>query len=142
MPTPISFNSAGLDLSARVIQSKTVTGSPAAATETIVCTLPAIGDIAAITGVALFAFAAFTVGTDGVSADLKIRRTNASGTAIVATGATNGGVLAAAQLTAMSAIGFDTGPTLPGQIYVATLTIASGSAPSTVSAATLVAIVV
>lgn len=142
MPEPISLSGARVDLSPRVLKSTTVTGSPADNTETIVCTLPAIGDIAAISGVLLIAYAAFTVGTNGVSANFKIRRTDASGTTIVATGITNEGVTAATQLGTRLAVGFDTGPTLPGQVYVATLTIGSGSAASTVSAASLVAVVV
>ncbi len=142
MPEPIQLDSARLDLSRRLITSTAVTGSPAAAVETIVCTLPALGDVAAISGVLIMGFVGFTVGTAGVSADLKIRRTNAAGTIVAATGATNAGVIAATQLHAMYMQGFDAGPTLPGQVYVLTLTVASASAVSTVSAASLVAFLI
>ena len=142
MPAPIRYDAASLDLSPRVFRSTVVVASPAAGVETIICSVTCTGDIAAIAGVILIAFAAYTVGTDGVSGNLKVRRTNASGTTIVATGATNTGGLAATQLTSASVVGFDTGPTLPGQVYVATLLVGSGSAESAVSAASLVAIVV
>lgn len=139
MPTPISFSAAGLDLSPRVFRSTAVAASPTAATETIVCTVTCTGDIAAIAGVLLIGWAAFTVGTNGVSVQAKIRRTNASGSTIVDSGAVTA---VAANLGSATVVGFDTGPTLPGQVYVVTLTVASASAGSTVSAAGLIAVVV
>jgi hypothetical protein len=48
----------------------------------------------------------------------------------------------AADLVSYSISGFDTGTVMPGQVYVLTVTVANGSAPSTVSAASIVAIVV
>jgi hypothetical protein len=45
-------------------------------------------------------------------------------------------------LTELYVAGFDTGPTLPGQVYVATLTITAGAAASTVSGLYLRALVV
>jgi hypothetical protein len=71
---------------------------------------------------------------------VKLRRTNASGTTVFSTGVMN--APAAADLLSYTVAGFDTGPTLPGQVYVVTLTVANGGAESTVSAATLLAIVV
>lgn len=139
---PKQHDSANLDLSARVRATTTVTGSPAGATETIVATLPALPDLFVTSGVLLVAYAAFTIGTNGVGATFKIRRTDASGTTVVSSGVVNAGAIAATELMSMSAVGFDTGPTLPGQVYVATLTIASGSAASTVSAVSLAAVVV
>jgi hypothetical protein len=139
MPVPIRDTAAGLDLSPRVFKSTAIVASPVDATETIVCTLTVTGDIAAILGIVLIGFAAFTVGTNGVSGTAQIRRTNAAGTSIVSSGAVTA---TAANLTERQVVGFDTGPTLPGQVYVLDLTVASASAGSTVSAATLIAIVV
>jgi len=131
----------GLDLSPRVIQSVTVAASPSAATETTICTIPIPAAASQASGILLFGFAAFTVGTSGASANLKIRQTGTSGATIAATGATTGGITAG-NLVDMNVQGFDTAGVLPGQVYVLTLTIGSGAAPSTVSAASLVALVV
>lgn len=133
------LNGLGLDLSPRVFTTATVAASPAAATETIIATLTISGDLRINSGVLLLGSAAFTVGTDGTAANLRIRRTDASGTVVYATGATNGGVLAATQLTNLTAQGFDANLTVP-QVYVLTLTVTAASAASTVSAASLVAI--
>lgn len=142
MPVPIQESAANLDLSPRVFSTATVVGSPADATETIVASVTCTGDIAVVSGIVVMAFAAFTIGTNGVSANLKIRRTNASGTTVVATGVVNEGGSAATQLGFRYAQGFDTGPTMPGQVYVATLTVGSATAASTVSAVSLIAITV
>lgn len=142
MPEPIRYSAANLDLSPRVFRSTTVAASPTAATEVAVCTVTCTGDIAAIAGVLLVGFFAITIGTDGVSVAAGIRRTNAAGTSIQTTGAVNEGGSAATQLAYRTVVGFDTGPTLPGQVYVLTATVGSASAGSTVSAAALVAIVV
>jgi hypothetical protein len=139
MPVPIRDTAAGLDLSPRVFTSTTVVGSPADATETIVCSVTVTGDIAAIFGVIILGFAAFTVGTNGVSVLAQIRQTNAAGTSKGSTGAVTA---TAANLSMRELIAIDTAPVLPGQVYVMTLTVASGSAASTVSQARLVALVV
>lgn len=140
-PVPIHESGANIDLSPRVFESTSVTGSPASNAETIVCTVTTSGDIAALLGCLILFSIAFTVGTSGVSCQYKIRRTNASGTTIYDSGATNGDV-AAGKLLQKTLVGFDTGPTLPGQVYVCTLTVGSGAATSTVSAATGVVVVV
>lgn len=142
MPQPIQQDAAGIDLTPRFVRSTTVAASPADATETIICTLTVPGDIAQIAGIELVGWAAYTIGTNGVSGNLKIRRTNASGTTIVATGVCNEGTWAATQLTEQGVMGFDTGGTLPNQVYVLTLTVGSATAASTVSAAYLRALVV
>jgi hypothetical protein len=139
MPNPIELNAGVIDFGPRVTTSATVAASPAAAVETTVCTLTIPDDVAVTEGVLLFAQAAFTVGTNGVSAVLQIRQTNTAGTSKGTTGATT---QTAANLANLSVLGFDTGPTLPGQVYVATLTVASATAPSAVSAARLFALVV
>lgn len=142
MPLPIQIDASHIDLSPRVFSSSTVVASPADATETIIAQVTCTGDIAIVSGIIVMAWCAFTVGTNGVSANLKIRRTNASGSTQAATGVVNEGVTAAAQLGYRYAQAFDTGPTMPGQIYVATLTVGSASAASTVSGVSLIAIAV
>lgn len=142
MTEPIQVSAAHVDLSPRIFKSTTVAASPAAAAETIVCSLTIAGDLATIAGVYLFGFAAFTVGTNGVSVNAQIRRTNAAGTVVVASGITNEGVTAATQLGTRTLLGFDAFSPAPAAVYVLTLTVGSGSAESTVSAATLVAVVV
>jgi len=116
-----------------------VDASPAAGSETVIATLtiPSFADISVVSGVLLFGWAAYTVGTSGVSANLKIRQTNVSGTTIVASGATT---VAATNLKEMSVQGFDSGA--GASSYALTLTIGSGAAASTVSALMLSAIVI
>lgn len=139
MPQAIREAAAGLDLSSRLFTTTTVVGSPAANAETIVASLTIPQDLVVASGVALVAWCAFTVGTSGVTADLKIRQTNASGSTVGDTGATTA---AAATLVTRGCLGFDTAAVLPGQVYVATLTIGSGGAVSTVSAVRLFAVVI
>ncbi len=140
MPTqPITISATEVDLSPRIIQSATVAASPSAATETTIATLTLPSNLSIINGVILMGFAAFTVGTSGTACNLKIRQTNTSGSTVAATGATTGGV-AATNLLDMNVSGIDTAA-VGTQVYVLTLTVTSGAATSTVSAAQLVAIV-
>lgn len=134
MPPPIQYSAASIDLSQRFGTTATVTGSPAAATETIIATLTLNLDVAVESGVLLVGYCAFTAGTNAVSATLKVRRTDTSGTTLKTSGAVT---VAATNLYDRFISAFDTGPTLPGQVYVLTLTMGSGSAASTVSAVTL-----
>lgn len=134
----ISYSARNLDLSQRFVQSAAVVASPTDNTETIICTVTIPGSLALISGVFLYGFAAFTVGTNGVSGNLKIRQTDASGTTKGATGATT---VVAANLVSRSVQAVDLAP-VGAQVYVLTLTVGSGSAASAVSAAQLVAIVV
>ena len=137
--SPIQIGAAGLDLSARFIESHAVAGSPAAAVETTICTLTLPRGLSINKGVFLSVNAAFTVGTSGTAGNLRIRQTDTSGTIIYATG---GVTMAAAALVNLSAQGIDQSPALTGQVYVATLTITAGAAASTVSAVSLWAVVV
>jgi hypothetical protein len=137
-PLPIKETAAGLDLSPRIARSDTVAASPAAAVETIICTLAIPTDVAVALGVQLFGWAAFTVGASGVSGNLRIRQTNASGTVVSATGATT---VTAANLVERSVQGFDASPP-SGGVYVLTLTVGSGAAESTVSDVQLLALVI
>lgn len=136
--TPLHLSAAGVDLSPRVQRTTSVVASPSAATETIVASLTISGNIAVNTGILLLGFGAFTVGTAGVSVNLKLRQTDASGTTIAATGAVT---YTAADLGALTVHGFDTAGVLPGQVYVLTATVASANAASTFSAVQLTAIV-
>src|SRR4051794_31108216 len=142
MPTPIRQSALDHDLTARFPSTSTVVASPTDNTETIIAslTIPNFGDLAVVSGVRLQGFAAFTIGTNGVSGNLKIHQTNAAGSTVAATGALTAGVWAATQLAELVVLGFDATPGVA--TYVLTLTIASGSAASTVSAAHLSAVVI
>ena len=141
MPDTIQLSGNRVDLSGRVADSTTVVASPAAAAETIICSLalPAFNQAAVISRVFLQGWAAFTVGTNGTAVTLRIRQTNVSGTVIVTTGALTGGIAAAA-LVAQDVSGSDATPGVG--TYVLTLQVTGGSAASTVSATQLLAFVV
>lgn len=137
MAAPFQQSAAVLDLTPRVYSTATVAGSPALAAETIIASVTINQDIQVVRGVLLIASCAFTVGTSGVTSNLKLRRTDASGQTVLASGLIpqTAGDLVAPSLTA-----FDVFLAAPGQAYVLTLTIGSGGAVSTVSAVSLVAI--
>jgi hypothetical protein len=139
MPNPIQLAGAGVDLSKRIQETHTVVGSPATNAETIVASLTITDDLVVGRGVFLEAAISYTVGTSGVSGTLKIRQTNTSGATIASTGALT---IVATNLRSDAVQGVDASPTLPGQIYVVTLTIGSGAATSTVSAVSLFATIV
>lgn len=140
MPTqPITMTATEIDLSPRIIQSSSVVASPTANSETTIATLTLPNNLSIINGVILMGYAAFTVGTSGTACNLKIRQTSTSGSTIVATGATTGGITAA-NLVDMNVSGVDTAA-VGTQVYVLTLTVTGGAATSTVSACQLVAIV-
>lgn len=136
---PTRLSAAGVDLSPRVQRTTTVTASPAASSETIVATLTLTKAVVVNYGIVLFGFAAFTVGTSGVSVNLKIRQTDTSGTTLAATGAVT---YTAADLGSLSLVAMDTASVLPGQVYVLTATVASGAATSTFSAVNLTALLI
>lgn len=138
---PLHLSSLGSDLSPRFVMSSTVAASPSANAETTICTITLPANASVASGIFLCGFAAFTVGTSGTACNLKIRQTNTSGATISATGATTGGI-SAGNLVDMNVNGLDTVATLPGQVYVLTLTVTGGAAASTVSAASLFAIIV
>lgn len=139
MPTIERLNGDAVDLAGRVKRSATVVASPTDATETIVASVTLDRDPYLGLGVLLLASGAFTVGGSGVSVNLKLRRTDASGTTLKATGAVT---YTAADLGALSLHVLDTSPTLPGQVYVLTATVASAVAASTFSAVELVAVII
>jgi hypothetical protein len=139
MPQPIQYDAAHLSLASRFFHSETVVASPTDNTETIIASVTIGGDLAVTQGVYLLGFAAFTAGTNGVGATLQIRQTNASGSSLVSSGAVT---VVATKLYAPAVFTIDTAPGSSTQVYVMTLTIASGSAASTVSQARLAALVV
>src|SRR5437660_3417768 len=106
MPVPIQQSLTNHDLSTRFQGTSTVGASPTAAAETIIgtLTLANFGDIAVVGGIRLQGFAAFTVGTNGVSAVLRIRQTNVTGSVVVSSGAVTE---TAANLDELSVLGAD-----------------------------------
>lgn len=136
---PFQQSAAVLDLTPRVFSTASVVGSPAAATETIVASLTINQPIQVVRGVLLAASVALTVGASGSGVNLKIRRTDASGQTVMATGILN---VTAADLVCPVLTCFDTFQAAPGQVYVATITVANGAATSTVSAVSLAAIAI
>lgn len=139
MPDPIRQSAAGLDLSARFFRTATVTGSPAAGSETTVATLNIADDLAVMEGAMLWAYYSLTIGTAGVSVLTRIRRDSLTGTVVKASGATT---VAAAELHDKAMVAFDTGTVLPNEVYVLTVTVGSASAESAVSAVELAALVI
>lgn len=129
------------DLSSRFITSTAVAGSPAAASETIICQASVPSSLALATAVLVEGYAAFLIGTSGTAARMRIRQTNVAGTVVADSDAVTGGVAAGNKVTC-SVNGADPTPTLPGQVYVLTLTITAGAAASTVAFACLNLIVV
>ena len=118
--------------------------SPATAAETVVATIPAIQSaVVTGSGVLLIAQIAYKVGTSGASAQYRIRQgtTAGAGTVVFDSGVCTAAT-SATNLVIENMIGFDTSPTLPGQAYCMTLTVGSASAASTVSAASMAAIIV
>src|SRR2546430_8244329 len=141
MPRGINEAADAIDLRPRVVVSTVVVASPAAAAETIIAQTAAIGDVAVLSGVLVGGWAAFTVGTTGTAVRLRLRQTNVAGTVVADTGALTAGVAAAA-LVAQDVEGFDAAAVAPAQVYVLTLQVTAGSAPSTVSAVKLSGIIV
>ena len=141
MPQPIRYDSTSLDLTKRFQVYKTVDASPAAASETVIATLTlaSFADISVVSGIQVSGWCAFTVGTSGASATLKVRQTNVAGATVVTSGVTTGGI-AAGNLCIMDVEGFDAGA--GASSYALTLTIGSGAAASTVSALMLRAIII
>ncbi len=138
MPTQnIVLSGAGVDLSPRFQRNATVVASPTVDAEVIIASITVQGNLSTA-GIMVIGFAAYTVGTAGVSVNLRLRKTDASGSVLKATGATTA---VAADLGSMSVVGFDTAPTLPAQVYVMTMTVVSANAGSTVSAVEIAVIV-
>jgi hypothetical protein len=143
-PIPISRALDGTDLSARFPFSTTVVASPAAAAETIIASLSTratTNDLAVVSGVILFGWAAYTVGTNGTAVRFRLRQTDVAGAVKGDTGALTGSQHGAAILSDDNVMGVDTAPPAGG-VYVLTMQVTAGSAASTVSAVMLNAIVI
>lgn len=141
MPDPITSNIGRTDLTDRVIENHTVSASPSGSTITTVATLTwsPQSSPTVVYGAYLSCEAALTVGTNGVSILAQIRRGTSAGTVIATTGAITA---TAASLYSVSCQGVDAIAFTPGQAWVFCLTIASGSAASTVSSVALWATIV
>ena len=128
-----------VDLSDRIMANTTVVGSPALAAETAIASVTVKGAVSTALGVIVICKASFTIGTSGVSYQLRTYHGTASGTKLDDSGAVTA---VATDLYSTTVVAFDPSPKLPNQVYTTTLTIASGAAASTVSAVTIVAIAV
>lgn len=139
-PVAIRVSASEIDLTPRIQWTTTVGASPSAAAETIIgtLTLANFGDLAVQSGIVLSGWAAFTVGTSGANANLRVRQTNVSGTVVATTGNTTAGIAGAA-LATLDVEGVDAAPGV--SVYVLTLQVGSAAAGSTVSALMLRAIV-
>lgn len=133
MTSPVRISGDGIDLSGRIAIDTSVDASPADATETVIATISAPSHLRTDESILLEGWAAFTVGTNGASVRLRIRRTSVAGTVKADTGAVTGGVTAAGLVT-LAVAGVDTSGT---DTYVLTLTVGSATAASTVSAVLL-----
>lgn len=147
MPYQFEYGAHIIDFGPRFFTSSTVVGSPAAATETIVCQITGIDNFLGVSkGVFLSGDASFTVGTSGTAIRLRIRQgtTAGSGTVISDTGALTGGV-AAGNLLSQDIQGVDTassgGTAVAVTSYHLSLQVTGGAAASTVSQVSLVAII-
>lgn len=138
MPEPIQQSGVTVAIGDRVFRTATVAASPADATETVVASLTIPEDIAISKGIYLSGYIAYTVGTNGTSGRVRVRRASVAGATIRDSGALT---RTAAQLVESPIQIMDTGGSLPNQVYVVTLTVGAATAVSTVSAVELVAIV-
>ena len=131
MPQPILSNVATEDLSARFNGTSTVAGSPATNEEKVIATLTLStwSDLAITSGIRFVCSAAFTAGTNGTAATMRLRQTNTSGNVVYSTGALD---VTAAHLYNFGFACFDAAPGVG--VYVLTLQVTGGSAGSTVSA--------
>lgn len=135
----IAMDASRVLLSTALFQTTAVTGSPAAAAETVVATLALPTNIRADQNVYLLGWMTLTVGTNGTALTVKVRRTTVAGTVVATSGAEGA---TAAALVSRSIIAVDAPGLQSGFTYVMTLTVTAGSAASTVSAVGLVAVVV
>lgn len=117
---------------AQAYTSSAIVASPAAAAETIVCSVAGVELPSDTALVVVFGYAAFTVGTNGTACRLRVRRGDVTGTVVADTGALTGGVAAAA-LVEFENQGSEAPGALAQATYVLTLTVTAGSAASTVS---------
>lgn len=141
MPQPIRQTAVGLDLSPRIQVVNTSPANLSSATEGVILTLTiaGFGDLSVVSGILVTGFVALTLAGSSTAIRFRIRQTNSSGTAVADTGACTAGVAGAA-LIAQDVEGFDSGAGVG--VYVLTGQTTAGSGTSTVSAASLRAIVI
>lgn len=141
--TPVADNvvsSIGhIDIGSRFPFTTTIVASPALAAETTIATMTITTNASLRTGIAVFGWAAFTVGTSGTAVILRVRNGSLTGTVVVSSGALTA---VAANLDEAGVQGFDTAAVLPNQTYVLTMQVTNGAAISTVSAVQLFAIAI
>lgn len=118
--------------------STTIVGSPALAAETTVASMTVGGVAGPSSRVVLIGFVAFTVGTSGVSARIRLRNGSITGTVVGDTGALT---VVAANLVSFMVLGVDSPGDVSSLAYVMTLQIGSGAAASAVSSVQLLAMV-
>ena len=147
MPYQFEYGAHIIDFGPRFFTSSTIVGSPAAATETIVCQITGIDSFLGVSkGVFLSGVISFTVGTSGTAVRVRIRQgtTAGAGTVVADSGALTGGVAAAALLS-QDLQGVDTGVSGGTAVavtsYHLSLQVTAGAAASTVSQTNLTALV-
>ena len=139
---PFRWYGGQVDSGDRIQFSNTVSASPTGSAETVVASTPAFpANVPFSKGVQVSCELAYTIGTSGVSCQVRIRTgvTAGAGTVLYDSGAQTGGHNTATQLVSDSAAYFHTTP-VAGQQYCVTLTIASGAATSTVTKVNITAI--
>lgn len=131
MAAPIIVSSTGMDFTQRFQFTQAIAASPALAAETVIATLAPVGfgNLIIVSGVQLFGWVAYTVGTSGTAVTLRIRQDSVSGSVVGTSGALT---KTAAQLYADDVQQVDTAPPTDG-IYVMTMQVTAGAAISTVS---------
>lgn len=115
-----------------VFTTTTIVASPAAAAETVVGQINNVSVDVPTRKLLLMAWILFTVGTNGTSANIRIRQTSLTGALVAQTGAYAAGFVAATPFPM-----FIGTTDIPGDVagftYVVTLQVTAGSAPSTLS---------
>jgi len=135
----ITHAAAGIDFTTRVASSATVIGSPALAAETLIVQLALPLDGVKTSEILLYGWVAFTVGTSGTAATIRVRRASTLGSLGGLVQATTGALtVTAANLVAFSVSGADNSQL--GPFYSLSLQVTAGAAVSTVTAAQLTVI--
>ena len=129
MGTPMRYAGIDVDLSSRIAVSTTVAASPAAGAETVIASVTLPSNFRSAEQVLVDAWAAFVIGTSGVSARLRIRRSDINGAVVGDSDVLTGGI-AAGNKVAQDVAALDTASVA---VYALTLLVGSGAAASTVS---------
>jgi hypothetical protein len=135
----IAMDGARVFYQTSMFQTTTITGSPALAAETIVATLVLPVVIRADQRVFLFGWSAYTVGTTGTNSIVRLRQTNVAGTIVASTGSLT---TAAASLQSPCIVSTDAPGLQSAFTYVMTLQVTAATAASTLTAVSLIALVI